>query len=423
VFRGRRNRARRWRDPRVRGEALEELIRAATAAPDAASLRAAVTSRFVALADCRAAWFMEPDRKAGTLVATWCDQEGSPDQLSPAFPLDGPLATWLRINGAPLVFPGRTGIDAYLHEDERRQLEANGVGACIPVFTVGRLRAVILLASARRRWELQPDLGDFLMMCGHHAGLAYATIERHEAAVEEVRTAAHTQRLAVAGQFAAMVAHEVRNPLAIIRGAVQLVRDTDEGLARRHDLLGDAMAEIDRISETVEGFLSLSRPALVHEEVVDLVALVSDAVRVVETYATSRDIAITTAYAFRSLRVLGDPRELRQVFLNILLNASQAMQGAGTITIRTDLVEELRGDGSGHRTMAVVSVTDTGPGVPDDLIGRIFEPFVSTKASGTGLGLAICGQIAERHGGRITVESNEGRGTTFAVYLPLRTGE
>lgn len=364
---------------------------------------------------------MEPDR-AGAFVATWSEGAERPDRPSLTFPSDGPLTTWLRINEAPLVFPGRTGLDSYLNEDERGQLTSHGVGACIPVFSVGRLRAVIVLASSHQRWELARELSDFLMVCGRHAGLAYQTLERHEAAVEQVRTAAHTQRLAVAGQFAAMVAHEVRNPLAIVRGAVQLVRDTDEGLAKRQDLLSDAIAEIDRISDTVEGFLSLSRPAIVHEEIVDVVEVIADAIRVVETYATSRDLAIRTEFRFPSLRVLGDPREIRQVFLNILLNASQAMVGAGTVDVHSDLVEELRPDGSGHRAMAVIRIIDTGPGIPEHMIGRIFEPFVSTKASGTGLGLAICSQIAGRHGGRVAVESAWGQGTTMSVYLPLKVG-
>jgi signal transduction histidine kinase len=392
-------------------------------ASDSESLRTLVTRRFLALADCRTAWFVEPTGHADVLTTTWSDGVGRESSDPITLSREGPLATWLRLNESPLVFPGRTSIASYLADGERAQLEAHKIGACIPIFTVGRLRAIILLASPDRRWELAPDLGEFLMICGRHAGLAYETIERHAASVEQVRTAAHTQRLAVAGQFAAMVAHEVRNPLAIVRGAVQLVRDTEPGWDQRHQLLSDAMAEIDRISDTVEGFLSLSRPAIVHEQNVDLVEVATDAVRVVETYAATRDIRIVHAFTFPSLRVWGDPRELRQILLNVLLNSTQAMVGAGTIELQSDVIEEPRSDRSGHRTMAVMRIIDTGPGIPADLIGRIFEPFVSTKPAGTGLGLAICSQIAERHGGRIEAMSDSGHGTTMSVYLPLRTGD
>lgn len=399
----------------VRQETLEELIRTIAVATDSAALRNLVTTRFQAVASCDATWFLEPTTDGSRFVMSW------PEQVSTAaVQSDGPLATWLRVNEALLEFPGRTGIATYLAEGERAVLTDLGVRVCVPVFTVGRLRAVILLAVNDRTWSLTPDLALFLMTCSRHAGLAFETIERHEAAVEQVRTAAHTQRLAMAGQFAAMVAHEVRNPLAIIRGAVQLVRDTDPGVDQRRQLLTDAMEEIDRISHTISGFLSLSRPASVQGNVLEILDVLTDAVRIVETYATNRSIAVSTNSTRPSMRVWGDPRELRQVFLNILLNATQAMEGAGTIRIDTSTADEPQADGSGHRTIVVIRIADSGPGIPPDLVDRIFEPFVSTKATGTGLGLAICSQILERHDGRIHLDSSTEAGTTMIVTLPMR---
>jgi len=383
-----------------------------------------VARRFQALAECDAVWFIELDRRGGEFAAERLNR-GLPDDTGSAlaFDAEGPLATWLRLNEEPLVFPGQSGIESYLGPDERRQLEENHIRACVPVFAVGTLRAMILLESSDALWEFSSDLGGFLMMCGRHTGLAFENIERHEALVGDLKTAAHAQRLAVAGQLASMVAHEVRNPLGIIRSSIQIVRDSEEGWTKRETLLTDAISEIDRISDTIAGFLSLSRPSTLQEEPVDLVDVIDGAVRVIGSYASSRQVEIQVFREFPTLRMFGDPRELRQVFLNILLNATQAIEGAGTIRIRTNLSDEPRPDGTGHRTMILVAISDSGPGISEDVIETMFDPFVSTKTSGSGLGLAICSQIVDRHGGKMSGHNEEARGATISVSLPLRTGD
>jgi len=423
VFQRPRHLTRSWRDPAVRHEALEELIRAVAVATDANSLRALVARRFQALADCDAVWFLEPVKRGGLFESERFERGLPGSALRITCGPDGPLATWLRLNEEPLVIPGQSGIESYLDPNERHQLAEHHIRACMPIFAVGTLRAIILLESRRPSWELSRDLGAFLMVCGRHAGLAYENVERHEALVGDIRSAAHAQRLAVAGQLASMVAHEVRNPLGIVRSSIQLVRDSDEGWEKRQLLLTDAMAEIDRISDTISGFLSLSRPATEHEDMVDLVEVVDGAVRVMNSYATGCSVEIKMLNEFPGLRVSGDPRELRQVFLNVLLNATQAIVDAGTIEIRTGLFDEPRRDGAGHRTMTLVTVSDSGPGISEAVIDTLFEPFVSTKAAGTGLGLAICSQIVERHGGRMWAQNNDVlKGATVSVAMPLKTG-
>jgi len=401
------------------------MIRAVALATDADGLRALVARRFQALTDCDAVWFLELKRRGEVFESTRFErgQPSSAVNVKMTCASDGPLATWLRLNEEPLVFPGQSGIDSYLDPEERRQLKENHIGACLPVFVLGTLHAVVLLESVRPDWELPRELGRFLMDCGRHAGLAYETIERHEAQVVDIRNAAHAQRLAVAGQLASMVAHEVRNPLGIIRSSIQIVRDSDEGWDKRQTLLTDAISEIDRISDTIGGFLSLSRPATLQEEVVDLVDLIDGAVRVMNSFASGRSVGIKTLNEFPLLRVFGDPRELRQVFLNILLNATQAIVDAGTVEIHTGLFDEPRRDGNGHRTMTLVRVSDSGPGISEDVIDTIFEPFVSTKDSGSGLGLTICRQIVDRHGGRMWAENNHMHGASISVSLPLKIAD
>lgn len=423
MFNRRRHPTRSWRDPAVRHEALEELIRAVAIAPDAAALRVLVARRFQAVGGCDAVWFLEFDHQGKTFTGQRLER-GLPSETAEriACAADGPMATWLRVNEEPLIFPGRSGIESYLGPEERRQLEENHIRACVPVFAVGTLRAMVLLENRAASWELSSELGGFLMVCARHAGLAFENIARYEAQVGELKTAAHVQRLAVAGQLASMVAHEVRNPLGIIRSSIQIVRDSEEGWNKRETLLTDAISEIDRISDTIEGFLSLSRPSTLQEEDIDLVDVIDRAVRVISSYASDRRVEIRMLNECPSLRIFGDPRELRQVFLNILLNATQAIEGVGTICIRTSLFDEPRRDGTGHRTMILCTISDSGPGISDDVIDTMFEPFVSTKAAGSGLGLAICSQIVERHGGTMSAHNEESRGATISVSLPLKTG-
>ncbi len=419
----RRNPTRSWRDPAVRHETLEELIRAVAGAQDAGGLRSVVARRFQALADCDAVWFLDLDRSGEVFEAVRFER-GQPGSGSGGIRCraDGPLATWLRLNETPLVYPGQSGIESYLDLEERRQLEEQHIRACLPIFMVGTLRAIIMLESDARSWELSPALGEFLMVCGRHAGLAYENIERHEAEVGDIKTAAQARRLAIAGQLVSMLAHEIRNPLSIVRSSIQIVRDSDEGWDKRHMLLTDAIEETDRISETIATFLSLNRPATLREEVVDVVELLEGAVRVMGSVAGGQGVEIRMLNEFPALRVSGDRDELRQVFVNVLLNAIQAIDNAGTIDIRTSLFDEPRRDGTGHRTMILVSVSDSGPGISHDVIETMFEPFVSTKSSGSGLGLAICSQIVGRHGGRMSARNEQGRGATVSVSLPLKTG-
>lgn len=400
-----------------RQRALEELVRATAIATDTRSLRSLVCGHLVTVSGCYSAVLLEATSQDPGFRVTW--PEPAPE---PPISIDatGPMVSWLRVNEIPMEYPGRSGLAGFLSESERTQLTGASVRVAIPIFSVGHLRAVVLLVAALD-WTPSPDLLAFLMTCGRHSGLAFETLDRHEAQISHAQSEAHTQRLAMAGQFAAMVAHEVRNPLAVVRAAVQLVRDTNPDEAQRQSLLGDALAEIDRISETISGFLSLSRPASVDGSIVDIIEIVTDAIRIVDTYAINRAIAIKSRFSVQQVFVWGDSRELRQVFLNILLNAAQAIEGDGFIWVDVDLVNEPSLDGSGHQTMVRIQIADNGPGITPDLLSRIFEPFVSTKPTGTGLGLPICSQITERHGGRLRVESAPEMGTTMSVYLPIRT--
>ena len=228
-------------------------------------------------------------------------------------------------------------------------------------------------------------------------------------ALERARVAyGRAERLAAVGQMAAMVAHEVRNPLGILRGQVELARERLGAAApeREKERFAEMLAEIDRLNRLTEEFLGLARDLPIETVAVDLAQLVTAIAE--EARVAARDAAITVAA--EPLEIRGDAGKLRQAILNLVLNAVQ-IGGAG---VKVQLEVARAGD------RARVTIADDGPGVPADVAERLFEPFVSARPGGSGLGLAVARRIAERHHGSLILESRPGeRGARFSVYIPL----
>lgn len=212
-----------------------------------------------------------------------------------------------------------------------------------------------------------------------------------------------TERLAALGQLSAGLAHELRNPLGSIKGSADLLART----ASHNDPMGRELAqiisaEVDRTNSLVTRFLDFARPLEPRRETVDVTTVIDRA-------ATRAKVNIIRNYSPSFPKLAIDPELMEQVFLNLLSNASQASAPGAPITVRT------RETGR----QAEVSVIDQGCGIPPDKIETIFNPFVTTKQTGVGLGLAIVAKIVDGHGGRMSVESEPGKGSTFRVLLPL----
>jgi two-component system sensor histidine kinase PilS (NtrC family) len=226
---------------------------------------------------------------------------------------------------------------------------------------------------------------------------------------QEVR---RREKLAALGSMAAGLAHEIRNPLASIRGSVQvLARElpVDEDSRRLVDII---LRESERLNRTLTDFLTYARPAAFAPAEFDLKRAIADAVTLLKNSPeVGPEHAVVESYPERPCTFVGDPNQVRQIFWNLARNGIQAMPSGGRLTVRVTPV-----DGTGYR----VTVEDEGVGMNADEIGRLFEPFASQKPGGTGLGLAIVYQFVEEHGGRVSVESEPGSGTRVSVYLPNR---
>jgi signal transduction histidine kinase len=231
-------------------------------------------------------------------------------------------------------------------------------------------------------------------------------------------------RLAVLGRMAAGLAHEVKNPLGAIQGAAQLLSDAPRRVSddNEREFISIILEEVDRLDRVVGSVLNYARPARASVGPVDVGKVVARTAKILE--AESPECALTTRIAADLPTVRVDAEQLRQVLINLIRNAVQAMSGRGEVVISAQVASANRAEPTSlTHAWVVIAVADHGPGIAPEVRQNLFVPFVTTKERGSGLGLAISQRIVEEMTGRIEVESQPGRGTTFSVFLPVDSAE
>ncbi|HKE02283.1 MAG TPA: ATP-binding protein, partial [Planctomycetota bacterium] len=224
------------------------------------------------------------------------------------------------------------------------------------------------------------------------------------------RRLAEAERLAAVGRLTAGVAHEINNPLAGIGNYLALLERQGGDPERRREYLDLVRHGFERIRAIVRDLLNVASPPAPRREPVELPAVLEKVERVTRHDRGFRDIAWSHRYAPGLPAVSADPFALEQVFLNLALNARDAMPNGGAIAV------DARPDPSDPRRVSIV-FEDTGPGFPPDVLPRIFEPFFTTRAAGTGLGLSVTASIVRAHGGTIRAENREAGGARFLLAL------
>src|SRR5947209_3223340 len=231
------------------------------------------------------------------------------------------------------------------------------------------------------------------------------------------------ETLAAAGRMAVGLAHEVRNPLGAIRGAVQLLGREIGPDSRLREYTDVLLTEVDRVNRIIEMLLDLARPIQLRAVPLNLHQLLERVTLLNEEGARERGVTMIRRYDPSLPPILGDEDRLLQVFHNLVRNALDSMERGGRLTLTTRVsLNPLFGKmdlGTGQRSMVEAQVADEGAGIPAGVRARIFDPFFPTKDKGRGLGLSICHRILEEHRGAIQVESAEGRGTSVTCFLPL----
>lgn len=218
------------------------------------------------------------------------------------------------------------------------------------------------------------------------------------------------ERLAAVGRMAGGVAHEVRNPLSSIKGLALLLKNRFPSGSKEQDTADLLIQETERMNRTITEMLSFTRPTALHLEQVDLAVLLQRSLQLIKAEAAESRIATVLEVEDEILPLYGDVDRLQQVIMNVLLNAMQAMEEGGTLTVTLTRLEQ--GEGVELR------ITDTGSGIAPELVSQVFYPYFTTKQSGTGIGLAISQKIILDHGGSIDMESESGKGTTVIIRLP-----
>jgi PAS domain S-box-containing protein len=221
-------------------------------------------------------------------------------------------------------------------------------------------------------------------------------------------------RLVSLGELSAYVAHEIRNPLTGIRTTVQFVSSKFKPNDARREDLDDVIKELDRIEQIITGLLLFARPQSGRPTLMSVQDVLEKTLAAIELQLKDQEVEVERDYAEDLPEVWIDGDLVQQVFLNLCLNATQAMSQGGKLTVSTG-VRRYRT----RRSFVDVSVSDTGKGIPKEAMEKIFDPFFTTRSMGTGLGLSISLQIVRDHGGVITAKNNAQGGATFRVSFPL----
>lgn len=218
-----------------------------------------------------------------------------------------------------------------------------------------------------------------------------------------------SEKLVEVGRLSAGIAHEVNNPLSVISYAAQLLQREESLPPFQREMVDRIESEVDRLKTLTGSLLSFSRARETIKRTMDVNDVLKDVLRLVRFELTRHGIALEESYGdFSSIQ--GDPNKLKQVFINLIMNATYVMNEGGTLSVSTTTI----GDD------VEVVIADTGPGIPEAVRKHIFDPFFTTKkdGEGTGLGLYICKNIIHEHGGRIVLQTAAGQGTTFRISLP-----
>jgi len=226
--------------------------------------------------------------------------------------------------------------------------------------------------------------------------------------LQQKKAVERSEQLAAVGELAASIAHEVRNPLAGMKGALEVLRKELTVNPANQEIVDELLAQIVRLEHLVRDLLTFARPQALSRQLFDLHELLDRLLRLYTDEADSQGVAVHRIYESGTGRLTADLRQMEQVFLNLIHNALQAMPDGGTLTVTTRVAGR----------SVEITFSDTGKGIPTADLPKIFQPFFTTKHRGSGLGLSIVKKISEAHGGSVEIRTDLGQGTSATVIIP-----
>ena len=343
---------------------------------------------------------------------------------SPA--LDTALTLWLRATARTLIVE-ETTFHGAAYERMRpsiARLERERVALLVPLVLEGEVAGVLVIGEKLSGEIFDSEEISLLELLAGQAAIALKNSGLYEnlrSRMEELRrtqdTLVQSAKLAAIGELAANVAHEINNPLMVILGNSGLLLREAAPDSPQHLRLSGIVTEANRAGKIVRDLLDFARRREPNRGPVSVPELLERALELLHAKLRRARVDVERVFDAALPAILADRDQLTQVFLNLITNAVDAMDDGGTLVLET----ATRQDDDG-RTLITVGISDTGPGIPQEHLARIFEPFYTTKPEGrgTGLGLSVSLGIVRMHGGAIDVESKPGRGTTMRVTLPTR---
>jgi signal transduction histidine kinase len=225
-----------------------------------------------------------------------------------------------------------------------------------------------------------------------------------------------SSKLAAIGKIAPALAHEIRNPLTAIKMLIYaMMQEPEINEDKRHDL-EIITHEINRVEGFLQNFLKYARPAKPQMRMVSIIPEIKDTLQLMQPRLRQSNITLTESHQHENLRIKADPDMIKQIVMNLVLNAVESMGQDGELKLTT-----LVNADDAENQLFQISVSDTGPGIPDEIKDSLFDPFVKGKDQGVGLGLSISQRIAELHRGWISAANNSGKGATFTIHLPMKS--
>lgn len=326
------------------------------------------------------------------------------------------LIFWLSVNKTFLEVKKNPEVFDFFTSREQELLKKKNISLIYPFIVMNQVRGIVCICSKDNDVPFDNNELQFLKIFLDQAGFAFENALLYQVQKERTRKMYRADRLATLGELAAGAAHEIRNPLTSIRSSIQFLKrklndSTDIEMAN------DLISEVDRINEIIEGMLSFAKPQPLKKENTQLKTILLQTIQLVSNTARKEGIEISLDYQAAREDIFADPSQLKQVFLNIIMNSIQAIENEpGKIEINTIL-----SDGQNKYTPEyLIEVIDNGKGISNENIDRIFDPFYTTKNEGTGLGLSISYGIINQHGGDIEFFSNPGKGTKVKIRIPLK---
>lgn len=333
--------------------------------------------------------------------------------------VSGPVAKYLKAGGKPLAVGDL--IDNLKNNPEIDSLRIFRHGLMIPLIMKSELRGLLFVGAKMSGGSFTNDDIEFLSILANQFVVALENARLYESeknALEELKIAQDqlviSERQAAIGELSARIAHEVNNPLSIISNYLHLCHRNMHNIDQAHEYLEIVNQELSRIARIVRQLLDFHRPHKAEKVPLSPVQIIEDVLTLVGRQLEDKNFLIDTTFPEKMPTIIGSPDQLKQVFLNLIINAKDAMPGGGRLKI---VVEN-------HDNKIKIIFTDDGPGITEDILPRLFEPFFTTKGegAGTGLGLSVCFGIIQEHNGRIEADNDPDAGGRITIWLPVATG-